>query len=159
MKISQKIIRNLTEKASIDWNNYITPDELKTFLSKDDKVEAAEDLIYSDIFKDRYKRFHNKLQKKYNNSWTKPELVRDLVNFYYNDNFLTEDDKMDKDFNLWKSQINKKDTKELTDYLFNRLYKALDKDLSYEQYILLLKKINYIENNLGISSKRGRKLH
>ena len=159
MSLSKNIIMNLNEKASIDWNNYLTPEEVKLFLSKDDKVESAENIIYSDNFKDRYKDFHNKLQAKYKNSWTKRELVQDLANFYYNGNLLTEDDKSKNVLELWKSQMNKKDTQQLIDYLFNKLYKELDKDLTYDQYNILLQKINYIENNLGISSKRGRKLH
>ena len=74
----------LNEKASIDWNNYLKPEEVKKFLSKDDKVESAENIIYSDEFKKRYQDLHNDLQKKYNNSWTKRELTQDLANFYAN---------------------------------------------------------------------------
>lgn len=159
MSLSKNIIMNLNEKASIDWNNYLTPEEVKLFLSKDDKVESAENIIYSDEFKKRYNDLHNDLQAKYKNSWTKRELVQDLANFYYNGNLLTEDDKSKNALELWKSQMNKKDTQQLINYLFNKLYKELDKDLTYDQYNILLQKINYIENNLGISSKRGRKLH
>lgn len=160
MGLSKNIIINLNEKAEIDWNNYLTKEEMKEFLSKDDKVESAENIIYSDNFKDRYKKFHNKLQAKYKNSWTKPELVQDLANFYYKGHLMEKvDDKSKNALELWKSQMNKKDTQQLTDYLFNKLYKELDKDLTYDQYNILLQKINYIENNLGISSKRGRKLH
>lgn len=77
-------ILKLIEKASIDWNNYLTKDEVKQFLAKDDKIESAENIIYSKEFEPRYKDFHNDLNKKYNNSWTKKELVQDLANFYYN---------------------------------------------------------------------------
>lgn len=72
----------LIEKANIDWNNYLTPEEVKQFLSKDDKTESAENIIYSKEFRKRYQDLHNDLQKKYNNSWNKSELVQDLVNFY-----------------------------------------------------------------------------
>ena len=80
----------LNEKAFIDWNNYLTPEEVKQFLSKDDKVESAENIIYSDEFKKRYQDLHNDLQKKYNNSWTKKELVHDLEQFYSNGHLLVE---------------------------------------------------------------------
>ena len=46
MNIAQNIINNINEKASIDWNNYLTPEEVDKFLSKDDKVESAEEIIY-----------------------------------------------------------------------------------------------------------------
>ena len=37
MNLAQNIITNiLTEKASIDWNNFLTPEEVEKFLSKDD---------------------------------------------------------------------------------------------------------------------------
>ena len=80
----------LVEKASIDWNNYLSKDEVKQFLSKDDKTESAENIIYSKEFRKRYQDLHNDLQKKYNNSWNKSELVQDLVNFY-NDGHLNTD--------------------------------------------------------------------
>lgn len=79
----------LVEKASIDWNNYLTKDEVKQFLSKDDKIESAESIIYSKEFKPRYNDLHNDLQKKYNNSWTKRELVQDLAKFYENGHLIT----------------------------------------------------------------------
>lgn len=80
----------LEEKATIDWNNYLTPEEVKKFLSKDDKNESAEAIIYSKEFEPRYKDLHNPLQAKYKNSWTKKELVDDLANFYYQGNLITE---------------------------------------------------------------------
>ena len=58
----------LVEKANIDWNNYLSKDEVKQFLSKDDKTESAENIIYSKEFRKRYQDLHNDLQKKYNNS-------------------------------------------------------------------------------------------
>lgn len=84
-------MQKLIEKASIDWNNYLTKSEIKKFLSKDDKIESAENIIYSKEFKDRYERLHNDLQKKYNNSWTKKELVDDLFNFYTYGHLITEE--------------------------------------------------------------------
>ena len=95
MNIAQNIINNingftLLEKASIDWNNYLTPEEVQKFLEKDDKVESAENIIYSKDFEKRYKDLHNDLQKKYNNSWTKNELVHDLEQFYNNGHLITE---------------------------------------------------------------------
>ena len=80
----------LVEKASIDWNNYLSKDEVKQFLSKDDKTESAENIIYSKEFRKRYQDLHNDLQKKYNNSWNKSELVQDLVNFYNNGHLNTD---------------------------------------------------------------------
>ena len=86
----ESYITHLNEKASIDWNNYLTPEEVRQFLSKDDKVESAENIIYSNDFKPRYKDLHNDLQKKYNNSYTKNELVKSLVDFYEGGHLLTE---------------------------------------------------------------------
>lgn len=80
----------LEEKASIDWNNYLTKDEVKKFLSKDDKVESAENIIYSKEFEPRYKDLHNPLQAKYKNSWTRKELVQDLNEFYNFGHLITE---------------------------------------------------------------------
>lgn len=80
----------LVEKASIDWNNYLSKDEVKQFLSKDDKTESAENIIYSKEFRKRYQDLHNDLQKKYSNSWNKSELVQDLVNFYNNGHLNTD---------------------------------------------------------------------
>lgn len=88
--ILEKEENKLEEKASIDWNNYLTKEEVKEFLSKDDKVESAENIIYSKEFRKRYQDLHNDLQKKYNNSWTKQELVKDLENFYTNGHLITE---------------------------------------------------------------------
>ena len=71
------------EKASIDWNNWLTKEEIEHFIEKDDKIEAAEDIIYSKEFKPRYQDLHNDLQKKFKNSWTKLELIQDLNDFYH----------------------------------------------------------------------------
>ena len=88
--ILEKEENKLEEKASIDWNNYLTKEEVKAFLSKDDKEESAENIIYSKEFRKRYQDLHNDLQKKYNNSWTKQELIKDLENFYTNGHLITE---------------------------------------------------------------------
>lgn len=88
--ILEKEENKLEEKASIDWNNYLTKEEVKAFLSKDDKEESAENIIYSKEFRKRYQDLHNDLQKKYNNSWTKQELVKDLENFYTNGHLIIE---------------------------------------------------------------------
>ena len=81
MNIAQQIITNiLNEKASIDWNNYLTKDEVKKFLSKDDKVESAEEIVYN-----TKGNFYNKYFKDFKKSgWTKRELTQDLADFYYN---------------------------------------------------------------------------
>lgn len=75
-KISLTESTTLQEKASIDWNNYLTPEEVERFLSKDDKTESAEEIVYNKEFRERAKEF-----KK--SKWTKRELVHDLANFYY----------------------------------------------------------------------------
>ena len=51
--ILEKEENKLEEKASIDWNNYLTKEEVKAFLSKDDKEESAENIIYSKEFRKR----------------------------------------------------------------------------------------------------------
>lgn len=95
MNLAQHILTNINEsilfeKASIDWNNYLSKEEVKQFLSKDDKIESAENIIYSDEFKKRFNDLSNSLQAKYNNSWTKNELVQDLARFYENGHLITE---------------------------------------------------------------------
>lgn len=67
----------LIEKASIDWNNYLTPEEVKRFKSKDDKIEAAGEIIYDKEFKDRLEDF-----KK--SGWTDEQLIDDLFSFDLN---------------------------------------------------------------------------
>lgn len=86
----------LNEKAAIDWNNYLDKDEIAKFLQGDDKIESAEDIIYSKEFASRFSDLHNDLQKKYNNSWTKRELVKDLADFYYKGHLITEDLKLEE---------------------------------------------------------------
>lgn len=159
MKISQSILEKLNEKASIDWNNYLSKEEVNKFLSNEDKEKSAKEIIYSDDFEKRYNDLHNDLQAKYNNSWEKDELVQDLVNFY-NYNHLNEDNSLD----LWKSQMNQKNEEELKTYL-DKLYKQLylynetNKEIKSNKFELILQKINYIENKLGIKSNKGRILH
>ena len=86
MNLAQNIITNiLTEKASIDWNNFLTPEEVEKFLSKDDKVESAEEIIYNSKG-----NFYNKYFKDLKDrGWHKMDLVQDLVSFYEN-NHLNE---------------------------------------------------------------------
>lgn len=156
MSLSKNIITNLNEKASIDWNNYLTSED---FLAIKCMLQTPSTIIQHYIEDGSFKELQSDIQKKYNNYYSDKELVKSLEDYlHYNEIILNEDDKSKNALELWKSQMNKKDTQQLTDYLFNKLYKELDKDLTYEQYNILLQKINYIENNLGISSKRGRKL-
>ena len=154
MNIAQNIINNINEKASIDWNNYLTPEEVDKFLSKDDKAESAEEIIYN-----TKGNFYNKYYDNFKEEgWTKRELTQDLSNFYYNDN-LNEDS-----FELWKSQIDKKEELELRAYL-DKLLKALqeyndyDTDIKSDNYYNLLKKLDYVENRLGTKANLGRVLH
>lgn len=167
MSLTNNIIANLTEKACIDWNNYLTPEEVKDFLSKDDKVESAENIIRSDDFKPRYQDLHNDLQAKYNNSWTKDELIHDLVDFYNHGNLITESNYIDKDkkaFELWKSQIENKSDEDKTKYL-GKLYKDLanynktNSNIRSNDFYKLLDKIEFVESKLGIKRKIGRVLH
>lgn len=84
--ILEKEENKLEEKASIDWNNFLTKKEVKDFLNKDDKIESAENIIY-----DTKGNFFNKYWKDLKKSgWTKQELVKDLENFYTNDHLITE---------------------------------------------------------------------
>lgn len=86
MNLAQNIITNiLTEKASIDWNNFLTPEEVEKFLSKDDKVESAEEIIYNSKG-DFYNKHFKDLKDE---GWHKRDLVQDLVSFYEN-NHLNE---------------------------------------------------------------------
>ena len=65
-------------------------------------------------------------------------------------------------FELWKSQIDKKEELELRAYL-DKLLKALqeynDTDIKSDNYDKLLKKIDYVENRIGTKAKIGRILH
>ena len=81
MNLGQHIITNiLIEKASIDWNNYLTSEEVNKFLSKDDKVESAEEIVYN-TKGNFYKKYFDKFKDE---GWTKRELTQDLANFYHN---------------------------------------------------------------------------
>ena len=144
----------LLEKASIDWNNCLTPEEVSKFLSKDDKVESAEEIIY-----DTKGNFYNTYFKDFKNQgWSKYELTQNLADFYYNGH-LNEDS-----YDLWTNQINQKSEPELQEYL-DKLYKQLgtynnsDSNLKSRKFDDLLNKINYVENKLGIKPKIGRILH
>lgn len=154
MNISSKILENLNtplfEKASIDWNNYLTSDEVKRFLDKDDKIESAENIIYSKNFNSRFADF-----KK--SGWTKQELVKDLER-YYTFGHLNEDA-----FDLWKSQMDNLSSELLNrnlDKLYNAVLNYKDNEVKSNKMFNLLKKINYLENKLGIPHKKlGRILH
>jgi len=81
MNLGQHIITNiLIEKANIDWNNYLTSEEVDKFLSKDDKVESAEEIIYN-TKGNFYKKYFDSFKHE---GWTKRELTQDLANFYHN---------------------------------------------------------------------------
>lgn len=165
MSIYESFLQILNEKAGIDWNNYLTKDEVKQFLSKDDKIESAENIIYSKDFKKRYQDLHNSLQAKYNNSRTKKELVDDLFNFYVNGHLITETNKVNKtSFDLWKSQMDNKSIEELNNVL-NHLYDKIlqyskndTKDIKSNKMFDLTKKIDFLEKKLGVSKKLGREL-
>lgn len=86
----------LNEKATVDWNNYLSKDEIIKFLQKDDKIESAKDIIYNKEFANRFSGLHNELQKKYNNSCTKQELVKDLADFYYKGHLIIENVKLEE---------------------------------------------------------------
>lgn len=79
----------LIEKASIDWNNYLTPKEVQKLKSKNDidKADVAGDIIDS-------KEFKNKLENFKKSGWTYEELVDDLLSFCWNGN-LTESNHQD----------------------------------------------------------------
>lgn len=165
MSVYESFLQILNEKATIDWNNYLTKDEVKQFLSKDDKMESAENIIYSEDFKKRYQDLHNSLETKYNNSRTKNELVNDLVNFYENGHLITETNKVHKtSFDLWKSQMDNKSIEELNNVL-NHLYDTIlqyskndTKDIKSNKMFDLTKKIDFLEKKLGVSKKLGREL-
>ena len=80
------MLDKLEEKASIDWNNYLTKQEIKNFLNKDDKIESAENIIY-----DTKGNFFNKYWNNFKEQgWTKNDLVKDLEQFYVNGHLITE---------------------------------------------------------------------
>lgn len=63
-------------------------------------------------------------------------------------------------FELWKSQIDTKNTNELISYYKKLINQINDYDsLKRDDYDSLLNKIQYIENKLGIQGKIGRELN
>lgn len=66
-----------------------------------------------------------------------------------------------KEFDLWKSQMDNKSLEELSHYI-QTLYNKADKfnsknfDIKSKEYLDLLKKIEYVESKLHIHRKRGR---
>lgn len=73
----------LQEKATIDWNNYLTPEEINKIQNSVNKLQMITNIIYSNKFRDRYSKFKQ-------SSWTKQELVKDLNNFYNHNHLITE---------------------------------------------------------------------
>lgn len=90
-KLVEAYINLLTERASIDWNNYLTQEEVKQFLAKDDKVESAEEIIYN-IDGPWYQKYWC----DFKDDWTKRELTQDLANFYFNGHLITESNTLPK---------------------------------------------------------------
>lgn len=84
--LTEATIKILQEKASIDWNNFLTPNEVKRFLAKDDKIESAENIIY-DTKGNFYKMYFQDFKDE---GWTKRELVKDLERFYTNGHLITD---------------------------------------------------------------------
>ena len=63
-------------------------------------------------------------------------------------------------FELWKSQIDAKNTNELISYYKKLINQINDYDsLKRDDYDLLLNKVQYVENKLGIQGKIGRELN
>ena len=63
-------------------------------------------------------------------------------------------------FELWKSQIDTKNTNELISYYKKLINQINDYDsLKRDDYDLLLNKVQYVENKLGIQGKIGRELN
>lgn len=63
-------------------------------------------------------------------------------------------------FELWKSQIDTKNTNELISYYKKLINQMNDYDsLKRDDYDSLLNKLQYIENKLGIQGKIGRELN
>lgn len=83
--LDYKNSNKLEEKASIDWNNYLTPEEVRQFISKDDKVESAEDILYNVDGP-----WYQKYWCDFKDDWSKRELVKDLANFYDNGHLIVD---------------------------------------------------------------------
>lgn len=163
MNIRQQIIENiLIEKASIDWNNYLTPEEIDKFLSKDDKVESAEEIVYNtkgDFYNNYFKDFKKE-------GWTKRELTQDLAQFYYNGHLLIEKEHRLSSYQAWQQQIDNMSEEQLKNYIsklyiqYRKFDDKTDTNIPPDKYKDLLRKISYIEKKLGYEQYRiGRKLH
>ena len=162
MNIGQQIIENiLIEKASIDWNNYLTPEETNKFLNIDD-IEVAN--VAGDILDN--KSFKNRLENFKKEGWTYEELMDDLLSFYWNGHLLTEKEHKLSSYESWKQQIDNMSKEQLKSYI-NKLYKqyerfddSKDTNIPPDKYKDLLRKISYIEKKLGYEQYRvGLKLH
>lgn len=149
---------SLNEKASIDWNNYLTSEEIKKFLNKPD-VDSIGEIIYDKSFKDRLENF-----KK--SDWTDEELIDDLLSFYWNGHLLTEKEHRPSSYEFWQQQIDNMSEEQLKNYI-SKLYKQYrefddnkDTNIPPNKYKDLLRKISYIEKKLGYEQYRiGRKLN
>ena len=165
MKIGQQILEQiLIEKASIDWNNYLTPDEINQLFSKDDKVESAEEIIYN-TKGDFYNTYFQDFKKE---GWTKRELTQNLADFCYQGHFNGKQHlkETSKEFENWRQQIDNMSEEQLKNYI-SKLYKqyerfddSKDTNIPPDKYKELLRKIDYIEKKLGYEQYRtGLKLH
>lgn len=165
MKIGQQIIEQiLIEKASIDWNNYLTPDEINQLFSKDDKVESAEEIIYN-TKGDFYNNYFQDFKKE---GWTKRELTQNLADFCYQGHFHGKQylREVSKELENWRQQIDNMSKEQLKNYI-QKLYKQYEnfdssKDTSIppNKYKELLRKIDYLEKKLGYEQyTTGRKLN
>lgn len=165
MKIGQQILEQiLIEKASIDWNNYLTPDEINQLFSKDDKVESAEEIIYN-TKGDFYNTYFQDFKKE---GWTKRELTQNLADFCYQGHFNEKQHlkEASKEFENWRQQIDNMSKEQLKNYI-SKLYKQYEKfddtkdtNIPPDKYKDLLRKISYVEKKLGYEQYRiGLKLH
>ena len=177
MNIGQHIISNiLNEKASIDWNNYLTPEEVEKFLSKDDKTESAEEIVYN-TKGNFYQKYFDNFKK---DGWTKRELTQNLANFYYNGNlnesyvlkgaqngkgfdiaYNSDKEKLEKfkdemsnshpNIDMWIEE-NKLD-ESISNVWYNQIYSKSDDELEAYLNILYSRLSKYNDTNTDIKSK------
>ena len=165
MKIGQQILEKiLIEKASIDWNNYLTSDEINKLFSKDDKVESAEEIIYNT----KGNFYNNYFQDFKKEGWTKRELTQNLADFCYQGHFHGKQrlKEASKELENWQQQIDNMSEEQLKNYI-QKLYKQYEKfddskdtNIPPDKYKELLRKIDYLEKKLGYAQRRiGRTLN
>lgn len=175
MKISQSILENLNEDSDYEQKQYLF--SLIHKLNHNAKKENYMNRTVNEMLailhdmrenKDRYINKNSKNNKnnkqeqpdKLNKDFAIPEDNPELFDNAIEESALLENNSLD----LWKSQMNQKNEEELKTYL-DKLYKQLysyndsSKDIKSNKFEFLLQKINYIENKLGIDSKKGRILH